>query len=109
MHTRKKQKQLQRFNNHVKNYRGTMDKKDKEDSLKQAKADIYALTPEDFKYENKHYKYIKYGKHNKVSIEFFTKSFNYYLSISISARLILYIAHRNNYNIFAGYCQLHLC
>lgn len=40
-----------------------MDKKDKEE-----KSDIYALTPEDFKYENKHYKYIKYGKHNKVSI-----------------------------------------
>lgn len=68
MHTRKKQKQLQQFNNYVKNYRGTLDKKDKE-----AKFDMYAFTPEDFKYENKHYKYIKYGKHNKVSIELSTK------------------------------------
>lgn len=29
--------------------------------------DKYTFTPEDFKYENKHYKYIKYTKYNKVS------------------------------------------
>lgn len=31
-------------------------------------ADKYTFTPQDFKYENKHYKYIKYTKHdNKIS------------------------------------------
>ncbi|XP_046392783.1 proteoglycan Cow isoform X2 [Ischnura elegans] len=30
-----------------------------------ASADRYTFTPEDFKYENKHYKYIKYTKYNK--------------------------------------------
>lgn len=30
-----------------------------------AGADRYMFTPEDFKYENKHYKYIKYTKYNK--------------------------------------------
>lgn len=29
-------------------------------------ADTYTYTPQDFKYENKHYKYIKYTKYNKV-------------------------------------------
>lgn len=52
----------------MKNYKGTLDKKGKEEDLKQKKSDVYAFTPQDFKYENKHYKYIKYSKHNKVSI-----------------------------------------
>lgn len=30
------------------------------------KSDMYTFTPQDFKYENKHYKYIKYTKFNKV-------------------------------------------
>ena len=30
--------------------------------------DKYTFTPEDFKYENKHYKYIKYTKYNKVGL-----------------------------------------
>lgn len=29
-------------------------------------ADAYTYTPQDFKYENKHYKYIKFTKYNKV-------------------------------------------
>lgn len=28
------------------------------------KNDVYTFTPQDFKYENKHYKYIKYTKYN---------------------------------------------
>jgi hypothetical protein len=32
-----------------------------------SKSDVYTFTPQDFKYENKHYKYIKYTKYNKVS------------------------------------------
>lgn len=31
-----------------------------------SKSDVYTFTPQDFKYENKHYKYIKYTKYNKV-------------------------------------------
>lgn len=34
-----------------------------------SKSDIlYTFTPQDFKYDNKHYKYIKYTKYNKVRI-----------------------------------------
>lgn len=35
------------------------------------KSDVYTFTPQDFKYENKHYKYIKYTKY-KVS-EYYKK------------------------------------
>lgn len=30
------------------------------------KSELYTYTPQDFKYDNKHYKYIKYTKYNKV-------------------------------------------
>lgn len=32
------------------------------------KSELYTYTPQDFKYDNKHYKYIKYTKHNKNNI-----------------------------------------
>lgn len=32
----------------------------------QAKADVYTFTPQDFKYDNKHYKYFIYSKPKKV-------------------------------------------
>lgn len=35
-------------------------------ALPNTKSDMYTFTPQDFKYENKHYKYIKYTKYNKV-------------------------------------------
>lgn len=78
LHVRKKQKQLERINYLVKNYRGTLYKNGKEDGLQQTKSDVYSFTPQGFKYENKRYKYIKYTKHNKVNIlnyllQFFTK------------------------------------
>lgn len=34
----------------------------------QQQQDKYTFTPEDIKYENKHYKYIKYTKYNKVGV-----------------------------------------
>lgn len=45
--------------------------------------DKYTFTPEDFKYENKHYKYIKYTKYNKVKLNSFV------LRIGIVVELIL--------------------
>ena len=42
------------------------DKPKKKTESKQNIVDKYSLTPEDFKYENKHYKYIKYTKNNDV-------------------------------------------
>lgn len=42
------------------------DKLKKKPGSKQNAVDKYSLTPEDFKYENKHYKYIKYTKNNDV-------------------------------------------
>lgn len=49
-------------------YRATLDKNGNGGRLTQAptKSDVYTFTPQDFKYENKHYKYIKYTKYNKV-------------------------------------------
>lgn len=69
MHIRKKQKQLERFSHLTKSYKNALDNKEKEDGLKQSKSksDVYAFTPQGFKYENKRYKYIKYTKHNMVS------------------------------------------
>lgn len=54
-------------------YKATLDKTGSvEGSINGAKpaqpnsrSDVYTFTPQDFKYENKHYKYIKYTKHNK--------------------------------------------
>ncbi|XP_039277860.1 proteoglycan Cow isoform X2 [Nilaparvata lugens] len=70
IHMRKKQKQAERMNNFMNKYKATMMEQEKNP---QAAADKYTFTPQDFKYENKHYKYIKYTKHdNKISKDTFT-------------------------------------
>ncbi|XP_063226774.1 proteoglycan Cow isoform X1 [Bacillus rossius redtenbacheri] len=63
LHQRKKQ----RLSNLVSKYKATAEKeREKERQLKtRPPQDKYTFTPEDFKYENKHYKYIKYTKYNK--------------------------------------------
>lgn len=61
-HLRKKQRQSERLNTFLNKYKATLDK---DGSIH---TDRYTYTPEDFKYENKHYKYIKYTKYNKVGI-----------------------------------------
>lgn len=38
----------------------------------------YSFTPEDFKYDNKHYKYIKYTKYNNVSVILKLYYFNFF-------------------------------
>lgn len=64
---RKKQKQAERMSNFMNKYKATMLESEKANQ-QQANADKYTFTPQDFKYENKHYKYIKYTKHdNKIS------------------------------------------
>ncbi len=45
----------------------TSDKAKKKAENKQNLVDKYSLIPEDFKYENKHYKYIKYTKNDVKS------------------------------------------
>lgn len=68
MHLRKKQRQSERLNSFMNKYRATLDKNGNGGRLAQSptKSDVYTFTPQDFKYENKHYKYIKYTKYNKV-------------------------------------------
>nr|CAD7600659.1 unnamed protein product [Timema genevievae] len=66
MHLRKKQ----RLTNLMNKYKLTADKEKKPQQQQQQQKqrspqDKYTFTPEDFKYENKHYKYIKYTKYNK--------------------------------------------
>lgn len=73
IHLRKKQRQQERLNSFMNKYKATLDKSGTvEGSINGAKlappnskSDVYTFTPQDFKYENKHYKYIKYTKHNK--------------------------------------------
>lgn len=64
---RKKQKQAERMTNFMNKYKATLES----EKLKQSTAspvfkyeEKYIFAPEDFKYENKHYKYIKYIKNN---------------------------------------------
>lgn len=64
---RKKQKQAERMTNFMNKYKATLES----EKLKQNTAspvfkyeEKYIFAPEDFKYENKHYKYIKYIKNN---------------------------------------------
>jgi hypothetical protein len=76
---RKKQRQSERLNNFMNKYKLTVEKEKKQQQQQQQFSktnsnkpirmpqDKYTFTPEDFKYENKHYKYIKYTKYNKVS------------------------------------------
>lgn len=70
---RKKQKQAERMNNFMNKYKATIEN-EKSNQQQQANADKYTFTPQDFKFENKHYKYIKYTKHDnkisKVSLKF---------------------------------------
>lgn len=76
VHLRKKQRQSERLNTFMNKYKATLDKKGttggslsgetKSPSL-QPRLDKYTFTPQDFKFDNKHYKYIKYTKYNKVS------------------------------------------
>jgi len=67
IHMRKKQKQAELMSNFMTKYKNTVGT-DKKSDKPQSVADKYTFTPQDFKYENKHYKYIKYTKHdNKIS------------------------------------------
>uniref|UniRef100_A0A6M2E0B4 Putative proteoglycan cow n=1 Tax=Xenopsylla cheopis TaxID=163159 RepID=A0A6M2E0B4_XENCH len=59
-HLRKKQRQAERISNFMTKYKNTIDK-----DARAKKTAQYTFTPEDFKFENKHYKYIKYTKYNK--------------------------------------------
>lgn len=70
---RKKQRQQERLNSFMNKYKATLDKAGTGGSINGGKpsqpnlrSDMYTFTPQDFKYENKHYKYIKYTKYNKV-------------------------------------------
>jgi hypothetical protein len=81
LHMRKKQRQSERLNNLMNKYKLTAEKEKKQQQQQQQQQqliknsnkpvrlpqDKYTFTPEDFKYENKHYKYIKYTRYNKVS------------------------------------------
>lgn len=83
-HLRKKQRQQDRLNSFMNKYKATLDKTgtvsgpmvDGErppippimppmGQSANMRSDGYTFTPQDFKYENKHYKYIKYTKYNK--------------------------------------------
>ncbi|ENN83214.1 hypothetical protein YQE_00427, partial [Dendroctonus ponderosae] len=72
---RKKQRQFERLNNFISKYRGTLDKSGTDGSInssnpeKPSKKDVvYLFVPQDIKYDNKHYKYIKYTQFNKVTV-----------------------------------------
>lgn len=53
--------------NSDKSYKSTKFGKLTKSPLEKKKSqDKYSYLPEDFKYDNKHYKYIKYKKYNKV-------------------------------------------
>lgn len=80
LHMRKKQRQSEKLNSLMNKYKLTAEKEKKQQQQQQQQLsknsgnkpirvpqDKYTFTPEDFKYENKHYKYIKYTKYNKVS------------------------------------------
>lgn len=78
---KKKQKQADMMSNFMTKYKNTVAaagssiSNDKQKPDKQAVADKYTFTPQDFKYENKHYKYIRYTKHdNKINKVFFVYS-----------------------------------
>ncbi|XP_048522673.1 proteoglycan Cow isoform X1 [Dendroctonus ponderosae] len=69
---RKKQRQSERLNNFISKYRATLDKSGTGGSIsssnpeKPSKKDVvYSFVPQDIKYDNKHYKYIKYTQFNK--------------------------------------------
>ncbi|CAH1155115.1 unnamed protein product [Phaedon cochleariae] len=69
---RKKQHQSEKLNTFMNKYKATLDKSGSGGSISggkpsrnPTKSDAYAYTPQDFKYDNKHYKYIKYTKYNK--------------------------------------------
>ncbi|KAG5891812.1 hypothetical protein JTB14_027775 [Gonioctena quinquepunctata] len=70
---RKKQHQSEKLNTFMNKYKATLDKTGTGGSISggkpvrsPSKSDIlYTFTPQDFKYDNKHYKYIKYTKYNK--------------------------------------------
>lgn len=76
LHMKKKQKQAELVSNFMTKYKNTVGAaagvgggdKQKPAEKPQSVADKYTFTPQDFKYENKHYKYIKYTKHdNKIN------------------------------------------
>lgn len=75
IHMRKKQKQAERMNALMNKYKSTLSEtsaSEKQKSAQQTLADKYTYTPQDFKYENKHYKYIKFTKHdNKMAKDMF--------------------------------------
>ncbi|XP_060524602.1 proteoglycan Cow [Cylas formicarius] len=59
----KKQRQSERLSNFINKYKATLDKDRPEAAA--SKADDYSFVPQDIKYDNKHYKYMKYTKYNK--------------------------------------------
>lgn len=70
-YTKKKQSSAERLNTFMNKYKATLDKTGNVGSMtgrrsNRAKSDV-VYTPKDLKYDNKHYKYIKYTKYNKVS------------------------------------------
>ncbi|KAL1139994.1 hypothetical protein AAG570_006971, partial [Ranatra chinensis] len=68
-HLRKKQKQAERMANFMNKYKATiMEERKTKDNI----ADKYTFTPQDFSYDNKHYKYIKYTKHDSKAIKVVT-------------------------------------
>ncbi|KAJ8957268.1 hypothetical protein NQ318_007832 [Aromia moschata] len=80
-HMRKKQRQSDRLNSFMMKYKATLDKTGTGGSINggkliqpSSKSDVYTFTPQDFKYENKHYKYIKYTKYNKSIITYINYS-----------------------------------
>uniref|UniRef100_T1HCS2 Kazal-like domain-containing protein n=1 Tax=Rhodnius prolixus TaxID=13249 RepID=T1HCS2_RHOPR len=70
VHLRKKQKQeAERMTNLMNKYKATVIEESKlKDNNLINNVDKYTFTPQDFSYDNKHYKYIKYTKHeNKLN------------------------------------------
>ncbi|KRT78256.1 HLH domain-containing protein [Oryctes borbonicus] len=75
VHSRKKQRQQERNNNFMNKKKATLFKtenqnngystKDSKQSQSSSKLDVYTFTPQDLKYDNKHYKYFIYSKPNK--------------------------------------------
>ncbi|XP_067011051.1 proteoglycan Cow isoform X2 [Anabrus simplex] len=68
VHLRKKQRQAERLNSLMNKFKATAERERKLNKSSRQSQDKYTFTPEDFKYENKHYKYIKYTKYNKDGV-----------------------------------------
>lgn len=70
--SKKKPPPSERLNTFISKYKATLDKAGNSASMtgrrpSKSKSD-FLYTPQDLKYDNKHYKYIKYTKYNMVSL-----------------------------------------